>query len=93
MKFNKTMCQTMKFNRTIVHFGHNPGYRLGAEHLEDCVEETDLGLLFDSWLNVSQLYSQAAKKASVMLVCLRNSEASRSSVVIISLYPALVSLP
>ncbi|GAB0186510.1 hypothetical protein GRJ2_001116300 [Grus japonensis] len=63
---------------------------LGATQLESSLAEKDLGILVDTKLNMRQQCALVTEKVNFILGCIRQSIASRSRNMILSLYSALV---
>jgi len=65
-------------------------YRLGVDLLQSSSAETDLGVLVDDRLTMSQQCALVAKKANEILGCIKRSVASRSRESVLPFYAALV---
>jgi len=85
MKFNKGKCKVLHLRRSL----HQ--HRLGVDLLQSSSAESDLGVLVDDNLTMSQQCALVAKKARI-LRCIRRTVASRSREVLLPLYSALVRL-
>lgn len=63
----------IKIKCQVLNFGHKnprPCWRLGAEWLKESVKETDLVVLFNTQLSISQQHAQVTKKSNDILACI-----------------------
>jgi len=86
MTFNKKKCWILHLGRS--NAGHKD--KLGEEGLKNSPDESDLGVLVRSRLNMTQQHALAVKRANCILQCIKHSATSRTKEVIILLYSALV---
>ena len=86
MRFHKSKSRVLHLGRN----NHKYQYRMGHDLLERSSVEKDVRVLMDDRLGMSRQCALMAKKASGILGCIKRSVASRSRVVILPLYSALV---
>lgn len=65
-------------------------YKMEEGWMESCLAERGLGVLANSWLNVSHRCARMAKKVNGTQACIRNNVAISSREVMVPLYSALL---
>ena len=86
MRFNKGKCRVLHLGK----HNHMSQYRLWDGLLKKSYAEKELGDLVDNRLAMSQQCALVSKEANWILGCIEKSMASRTRIVILPLYSALV---